>query len=113
MSIQLRWQNQRRKDGNFVGVKNFVNSTWGYPRNHRIIELGPNLFQFYIPNTDDREGILGGGPWTMDNQLPVIKRWFEGIEESTTADSLMGSSLEFAYALDNKGSREKNWNNLA
>ena len=40
---------------NFVGVKNFVNSAWGYPRNLRIIELGLNLFRFFMPNIEDRE----------------------------------------------------------
>ena len=73
---------------NFVGVKNFVNSAWGYPRNLRIIELGPNLFQFYIPNREDRDRIVGGGPWVMDNQILVMKHWNEGIEDDTAAFDL-------------------------
>ena len=73
---------------NFVGVKNFVNSAWGYPRNLRIIELGPNLFQFYVPSREDRDWIVGGGPWVMDNQILVIKHWFEGIEDDSSAFDL-------------------------
>ncbi|XP_027158430.1 uncharacterized protein LOC113760055 [Coffea eugenioides] len=73
---------------NFVGVKNFVNSAWGYPRNLRIIELGPNIFQFYVPNKEDRDRIVGGGPWVMDNQMLVMKHWFEGIEEDISAFDL-------------------------
>ncbi|XP_071928123.1 uncharacterized protein [Coffea arabica] len=48
------------KVANFVGVKNFVTTAWGYPRNLRIIELGPNMFQFYVPNREDRDRIVGG-----------------------------------------------------
>ncbi|XP_027103144.1 uncharacterized protein [Coffea arabica] len=76
------------KVANFVGVKNFVTTAWGYPRNLRIIELGPNLFQFYVPNREDRDRIVGGGPWVMDNQILVMKHWVEGIEDDISAFDL-------------------------
>ena len=70
---------------NFVGVKNFVNMAWGYPKDLVIVELGPNLFQFFLPAEKERERILGGGPWILDNQILVINKWTEGIEEDDMA----------------------------
>ena len=37
-----------KKIANFTGVKNFTNHVWGYPRNMRVTELGPNVFQFNL-----------------------------------------------------------------
>lgn len=73
------------KVSNFTGVKSFVASAWGYPRNMTVIELGPNVFQFNIPNADEKEKIVTGGPWVIDNQILVLKRWSEGIEEDYSA----------------------------
>lgn len=70
---------------NYVGVKNFVNTAWGYPRALRIIELGPNMFQFYIQSGEDRDRILEGGPWIMDNQMLVLRYWYDGIEDDEAA----------------------------
>ena len=70
---------------NFTGVKNFVTAAWGYPRNITVMELGPNIFQFNIPSLVDKERIIEGGPWVMDNQLLVLNRWKEGIEEDYRA----------------------------
>ena len=56
-------------------MKNFVNSAWGYPRDIRIMELGSNLFQFYIP-------------WVLDNQILVLRNWYEGVEEDDEAFNL-------------------------
>lgn len=67
---------------NFTGVKNFVTAAWSYPKNLTVMELGPNLFQFNIPNLEDKERIVTGGPWLMDNQILVLNRWSEGIEEN-------------------------------
>nr|XP_027062865.1 uncharacterized protein LOC113689269 [Coffea arabica] len=73
---------------NFVGVKNFVNLTWGYPMGLFVMELGPNLFQFVIPCANDRERILNGGPWIVDSQLLVLRSWYDGIEDDRCAFSL-------------------------
>nr|XP_027083698.1 uncharacterized protein LOC113705999 [Coffea arabica] len=70
------------KIANFTGVKNFVTAAWSYPKNLTVMELGPNLFQFNIPNQDDIERIVTGGPWLMDNQSLVLNRWSEGVEEN-------------------------------
>ncbi|XP_071920723.1 uncharacterized protein [Coffea arabica] len=73
------------KVANFTGVKNFMTVAWGYPRNTTVMELGPNLFQFNIPNSDDKKKIADGGPWMIDNQMLVLNRWAEGIEEDYRA----------------------------
>nr|XP_027090415.1 uncharacterized protein LOC113711449 [Coffea arabica] len=73
------------KVANFTGVKNFVNAAWGYPKDLTITELGPNLFQFFIPDVENRTRILNGGPWLIDNQILVLNRWEAGIEENTEA----------------------------
>ena len=70
------------KVANFTGVKNFVVAAWGYPRKMTVMELGPNLFQYNIPNPDDKDRIVEGGPWMIDSQMLVLNRWSEGIEEN-------------------------------
>ena len=70
---------------NFTGIKNFVAVAWGYPRNLSVVELGPNVFQFNVQNPDDQHRIVEGGPWVIDNQMLVLKRWVEGIEEDYKA----------------------------
>ena len=68
------------KIANFTGVKNFTNHVWGYPRNMRVTELGPNVFMFNFKEEKDKERALKGRPWVLDNQLLVLKQWSEGIE---------------------------------
>ncbi|XP_027071977.1 uncharacterized protein LOC113774233 [Coffea eugenioides] len=70
---------------NLTGVKNLVTAAWGYPKELSMTELGPNLFQFFIPKQNDRLRILNGGPWVIDNQKLVLSSWEVGIEESTEA----------------------------
>ncbi|XP_027169532.1 uncharacterized protein LOC113774320 [Coffea eugenioides] len=76
------------KVASFTGVKGFATVAWGYPKNLGVVELGPNLFQFNIPNHEDRERILEGGPWVIDNQMLVLNRWKEGIEGDVEAFKL-------------------------
>nr|XP_027083817.1 uncharacterized protein LOC113706127 [Coffea arabica] len=73
------------KVANFTGVKNFVTAAWGYPKDLTMTELGPNLFQFFIPDAESRLRILGGRPWLIDSQILVLNRWEAGIEENTEA----------------------------
>ena len=76
------------KIANYTGVKNFVTAAWGYPRDLTVAELGPNLFQFIVPKDEDRDRIAQGGPWILDNQLLVLNRWYEGIEDDEKAFNL-------------------------
>ncbi|XP_027151948.1 uncharacterized protein LOC113752002 [Coffea eugenioides] len=69
------------KIANFTGVKNFTNHVWGYPRNLRVTEIGPNVFQFQFEKEVERERVLRGGPWIMDNQVLVIREWSAGFEK--------------------------------
>lgn len=70
---------------NYTGVKSFATAAWGYPKDLKVVELGPNFFQFLIHGEQERERILEGGPWMMDSQLLVLNRWYEGIEEDEKA----------------------------
>ncbi|XP_027082492.1 uncharacterized protein LOC113780666 [Coffea eugenioides] len=70
------------KVANFTGVKNFVAAAWSYPKNLTVMELGPNLYQFNIPNLEERDRIVEGGPWVIDNQVMILRMWSEEIEEN-------------------------------
>ncbi|XP_027171873.1 uncharacterized protein LOC113771491 [Coffea eugenioides] len=50
-----------------------------------MAELGPNLFQFFIPDVESRLRILDGGPWLIDSQILVLHRWEARIEENFEA----------------------------
>ncbi|XP_027157976.1 uncharacterized protein LOC113759597 [Coffea eugenioides] len=76
------------KIANFTGVKNFATLAWSYPKGLRVAELGPNVFQFTIPDAKERERILEGGPWIIDNQILVLRNWEVGIEEDEDAFSV-------------------------
>ncbi|XP_027155881.1 uncharacterized protein LOC113756396 [Coffea eugenioides] len=76
---------KREKVANFTVVKKFVTAAWGYPKDLRTTELGPNLFQFLIPREEEREKILNGGPWILDNQILILRSWEKGIEEDENA----------------------------
>nr|XP_027099027.1 uncharacterized protein LOC113718313 [Coffea arabica] len=73
------------KVANFTGIKNFVAVAWSYPKNLTVMELGPNLYQFNIPNPEEKERIVKGGPWLIDNQVLVLRRWSEGVEDNYRA----------------------------
>ena len=76
------------KVANYTGVKNFVTTAWGYPKDLTVVELGPNLFQFILSKENDRDRIAKGGPWILDNQLMVVNMWYEGIEDDEKAFKL-------------------------
>nr|XP_027120633.1 uncharacterized protein LOC113737637 [Coffea arabica] len=65
---------------NFTGIKNFTAHVWGYPKNLKVTELKANLFWFHFESEQEMEKALYGGPWVIDNQLLVIKKWEAGIE---------------------------------
>ncbi|XP_027071971.1 uncharacterized protein [Coffea arabica] len=79
--ISLTGKVMGEKFSKYTGVKNFVIIAWSYPRELRVVELGPNKFQFIIPDERDRERTLNGGPWLLDNELLVLNEWYERIEE--------------------------------
>ena len=81
-SISLVGKLIGEKVANFTGIKNFTNHAWGYPRNMVVTELGPNIFQFQLEKEQDREKVLMGGPWVMDNQILVVKEWELGCDRN-------------------------------
>ena len=52
------------------------------------MELGPNLFQFYISCEEDKERILADGPSVLDNQILVLRDWYDRVEENEGAFNL-------------------------
>ncbi|XP_027102865.1 uncharacterized protein [Coffea arabica] len=69
------------KIANFTWVKQFTNHVWGYPRNLRVTEIGPNVFQFQFEREEDKEKVMAGAPWILDNQVLVIREWCVGFEK--------------------------------
>ncbi|KAL3497847.1 hypothetical protein ACH5RR_040579 [Cinchona calisaya] len=61
------------KMANFVGVKNFVNHVWGFPRELAVVELRANLFQFIFGSVEDKIRVLNSRPRILDNQLLILK----------------------------------------
>ena len=49
------------------------------------MEIDPNMFQINMPNNDDKKRIVEERPWMMDDQMLVLNRWVEGIEEENEA----------------------------
>ncbi|KAL3512871.1 hypothetical protein ACH5RR_025588 [Cinchona calisaya] len=71
----------REKVINFTGMKNFALQIWNYPRKLHVSEIKANCFQFIFADEDDLLSVLNGVPWIIDNQLLMLKRWKEGIED--------------------------------
>ncbi|XP_027098956.1 uncharacterized protein [Coffea arabica] len=83
------------KIANFTGVKKFVTVAWSYPKGLEVIELWPNLFQFTIPDAQDKERIWLRGPRVTDNQILVLREWEIGIEENDSAFNLAPLCVQF------------------
>ena len=64
---------------NKQALKNTMRRAWGLEDSLRIIEVGPNLFQFKFTSEFDLNRVLRGGPWTFDNQLLLLKHWRRGM----------------------------------
>ena len=60
-------------------VKNTLRRAWRLDDKLRIMEVGPNLFQFKFQSEFDLVRILRGGPWLFDNQLLMLQRWKKGM----------------------------------
>ncbi|KAL3502673.1 hypothetical protein ACH5RR_037122 [Cinchona calisaya] len=65
---------------NFTGLKNFINSMWGFPKNLMINDLGFNFYQFIFKDNEDMRRALNIIPYVLDNQLLVLCKWEVGIE---------------------------------
>ncbi|KAL3522064.1 hypothetical protein ACH5RR_014898 [Cinchona calisaya] len=46
------------KTVSFSGIKSFTNTMRKTTRNFKIVELGPNLFQFNFPNKQEMDRVL-------------------------------------------------------
>ncbi|KAL3499093.1 hypothetical protein ACH5RR_041825 [Cinchona calisaya] len=70
---------------NYTGMKNFANQIWKYPRRLQVSEIRANCFQFVFGDAEEMDHVLMGGPWIIDKQILVLKKWEEGIEENPAA----------------------------
>ena len=48
---------------------------WGLDSELQIVEVGANLFQFKFRTEFHMARILKDGPWSLDNQMLLLKRW--------------------------------------
>ena len=67
------------KPCNNCEAKTTLRRAWGLENSLRIIEVGPNLFQFKFETEFDITSILQDGPWSFDNQLLLLQRWQKGV----------------------------------
>lgn len=60
MSAKSNWHiTLGNKVVNASGIRKFTKQIWGYPKNLRMLELGPNLFQFIFGYEGEREKVYG------------------------------------------------------
>ncbi|KAL3508218.1 hypothetical protein ACH5RR_033600 [Cinchona calisaya] len=69
------------KATNFTGMKKCVNQAWNFSKKLQISEIKANMFQFNFDQDVHINRVLNGGPWFIDNQIVILKKWKEEIEE--------------------------------
>ena len=77
------------KPFNKRAAKITLKRVWGLEDRMHITEVGPNLFQFKFQSEFDMSKVLGGGPWSFDNQLLLLQQWKRGMTVG---------NLKFEYA---------------
>ncbi|KAK6160207.1 hypothetical protein DH2020_003588 [Rehmannia glutinosa] len=65
------------KKVNFIGLKSTLISIWQTREAFAVQEIGENAFQFVFRNTEDKDKVLTGKPWSFDNQYLLLKAWDE------------------------------------
>ncbi|XVF69093.1 hypothetical protein PTKIN_Ptkin11bG0052800 [Pterospermum kingtungense] len=65
---------------NFSYVQKMVQLIWGAEGDVDIFPVGDNLFIFQFPSTAVRDRILESGPWHMNNQPLIIRKWEPGLK---------------------------------
>lgn len=69
------------KPANFSGLKNTFSKLWSQMGDLRVVELGPNFYQFIFTSQEERERVLQKRPWFFDNQLIVLHQWRQDIKQ--------------------------------
>ncbi|KAL3510126.1 hypothetical protein ACH5RR_029527 [Cinchona calisaya] len=67
------------KIANFNGLKAAMQIAWNFPVGYRVVELGPNSFQFFFSDKKGINKILSRRPWFFDNQFfyfETMAQWY-------------------------------------
>ncbi|XP_023899946.1 uncharacterized protein LOC112011840 [Quercus suber] len=68
---------------------NMLRKAWGLAEGVEMVEVGSNLFQFKFKLEFEMERIFESGPWSFDNQMPMLQRWKQGMTaENVKFDSV-------------------------
>ena len=67
------------KPFNKKAATNTLKKAWGLEGGVQIMDVGSNLFQFKFQTEFEMERVFKGGPWTFDNQAPMLRRWQKGM----------------------------------
>lgn len=51
----------------------------------KMAEIGENTLHLTFEDEMEMRKILTGGPWLFDNQLLILKRWWERIKDESRA----------------------------
>ncbi|KAF4375818.1 hypothetical protein F8388_014540 [Cannabis sativa] len=58
------------RPANKEGIEKAMNGVWKIHHRFQVEELSSkNVFRFFFGCREDRQGVYGGGPWTIDKQL--------------------------------------------
>ena len=81
---ELKWRNAVvaqfvGRIPNFSAFQKLVNVLWGEHGKVDLRPAGHNLFIIQFPNAITRERVLESGPWHIQNQPLIIRKWEPGL----------------------------------
>ena len=59
-----------------------MKTVWKMGSDLRIVEVGNNVFQFKFGSVCQLEWVERSGPWSFDNNLLLLCRWWKGLTAS-------------------------------
>ncbi|XVF60890.1 hypothetical protein PTKIN_Ptkin08bG0084500 [Pterospermum kingtungense] len=65
---------------NFSAFQKQANLLWGKEGNVDIRSAGKNLFIIQFPNVNVRDWVLESGPWHIQHQPLIVRKWEEGMD---------------------------------
>lgn len=87
---EFGWKIMGDKIANGLGIQSATQKMWGPSNLKRVVELGPNLFQFFFVKEEERNRVYNNRPWQVDNQLLVLRRWRKGWKGMQITSNLRG-----------------------
>ena len=70
-------------------VKATIRAAWKLGNDVRIIEEGEGILQFNFTLESQLVWVLNNGPWSLDNNLLVLRRWERGMTERLVTFSML------------------------